>query len=131
MYSFNQLSACVQIMPVMKSHRSLKAICHFHFFFVMLISSEIIFTSKKDIVSDDWCRLHLFENVNFFSFFWQVQLWLWQYPLHDDEHRTQLYTRISSVQMDRTRLKECQPLSHPLGSNCRPQSYVLKSEGGR
>ena len=53
MYSFNQLSACVQIMPVMNSHRSLKAICHFHFFFVMLISSEIIFTSKKDIVSDD------------------------------------------------------------------------------
>ena len=34
----------------------------------MLISSEIIFTSRKDIVSDDWCRLHLFENVNFFSF---------------------------------------------------------------
>ena len=53
-YSFNQLSACVKIMPVMDSHRSLKAICHFHFFcFVMLISSEIIFTSRKDIVSDD------------------------------------------------------------------------------
>ena len=70
MYSFNQLSACVKIMPVMDSHRSLKAICHFHFFFfVMLISSEIIFTSRKDIVSDDWCRWHLFENVNFFLSF--------------------------------------------------------------
>ena len=50
MYSFNQLSACVKIMPVMDSHRSLKAICHFHFFFLLCLSHQKVFLHQEKIL---------------------------------------------------------------------------------
>ena len=43
MYSFNQLSACVQIMPVMESHRSL-------FFFLLCLSHQKLFLHQEKIL---------------------------------------------------------------------------------